>query len=228
MTNLTHPQVSIQKELTKLAVGVVYAHQIRVGLAPSGLTTKIRELCQLIDSGEVNENSKAKQSTRALLKHGKFRATGRGKPAHEYLWSIAKEEGSIHLINNIVDINNFVSIKTQLPISVFDLKKCESPFVLRHGQPGEKYIFNQSGQEIDLQDLLLVSDHGGKRAIGNPVKDSMLTKVFDDATSVLYIIYANKEYTSKNDLTIYTELLSELLVDYAYAETPVREILGYA
>jgi hypothetical protein len=43
------------------------------------------------------------------------------------------------VVNNLVDINNLVSLGTALPISMFDADKLGTPVVVRFGQPDERY-----------------------------------------------------------------------------------------
>jgi DNA/RNA-binding domain of Phe-tRNA-synthetase-like protein len=131
-----------------------------------------------------------KKSVRDLLRHGKYKPTGRGKPACEYLLNAARE-GRFPRINNLVDINNLVSLETQLPISLIDVGLAKSDrFRVRRGRAGEKYVFNSGGQEIDLEDLLLVSHLPADVPCANPVKDSMATKLIDASSDVLAVIYA--------------------------------------
>jgi len=64
--------------------------------------------------------------------------------------------------------------------------------LIRRGSPAEKYVFNPSGQTIDLQDLLLVcrKTNTGWEACGNPVKDAMITKISADTVNVIAVLYA--------------------------------------
>jgi len=45
-----------------------------------------------------------------------------------------------------------------LPISLIDIEKAKSEiFILRRGKKGESYIFNNSGQILLVEDLLLIA-----------------------------------------------------------------------
>jgi DNA/RNA-binding domain of Phe-tRNA-synthetase-like protein len=90
-----------------------------------------------------------------------------------------------------VEINNLVSVETQLPISLVDLERAGADrFEVRRGRPGETYAFNPSGQVLDLRDLLLLSRHPDDRPCGTPVKDSQETKTHSGSSDVLGVIYA--------------------------------------
>ncbi len=105
---------------------------------------------------------------RDLLRHGGYKPTGRGKPASEYLLRGAPR---IHLL---VDLCNAVSLASGLPCSVVDLDRLSAPLSVAIAQEGAKYVFNASGQEIDLEGLLCLCDAAGPAA--NAVKDSQRSK----------------------------------------------------
>lgn len=129
------------------------------------------------------------QPIRAMLRHGRYKPTGRGKPASEYLLRSALE-GRFPRISLPVDIGNAISLSHLLPLSLIDLEKAQGQvFRLRHGRPGESYVFNASGQRIELEDLLLVAADPGDRPLANPIKDAMAGKLRPEATDVLGVIY---------------------------------------
>ena len=169
-----------------LAVGVVVARGCSVAAAPAAL---VAELDATIAAGSPNAEAR-KGPVRDMLRHGKYKPTGRGKPACEYLLKSALE-GRFPRINNLVDALNLVSLRSSLPISVLDLGRtgCTS-FVVRRGHEGESFVFNAAGQTIDLRDLLLVAGRDGDTAFANPVKDSMASKLTDASRDVLAVIYA--------------------------------------
>jgi len=151
----------------------------------SGVVQKTRE------KGAALWPDDMKTRVRKMLKNGKYRASGRGKPASEFLLGAALK-GSFPSINCPVDVNNAISLESGLPGSIFDVDRSGIQLLLRHGKKGENYIFNPSGQTIDLEDLLLVCRKDGKlwQPCGNPVKDSMSTKTGDGTRNVIAVIYA--------------------------------------
>ena len=77
-------------------------------------------------------------------------------------------------INAAVDVCNIVSLHSGLPISVVDLAKATPPFRVAVAAAGSSYVFNASGQTIDLGGLLCLCDADGPCA--NAVKDAQRTK----------------------------------------------------
>ncbi len=123
---------------------------------------------------------------RDLLRVGGYKPTGRGKPASEYLVRAAAE-GALGSINAAVDVCNAVSLHSGFPISVVDLDRAAGPFRIGVAPEGASYVFNASGQEIDLGGLLCVFDAEGPCA--NAVRDSQRTKTRDETRATLSVLW---------------------------------------
>jgi hypothetical protein len=141
-------------------------------------------------SGEAFIPPDVRARVRRMLRFGKYHASGRGKPASEFLLHAAMR-GVFPLINGPVDVNNAVSLESGFPGSLFDAAISGPRLLLRRGRAGESYAFNASGQTIDLEDLLLVCRESESRwePCGNPVKDSMVTKIRETTRAILAVLY---------------------------------------
>jgi DNA/RNA-binding domain of Phe-tRNA-synthetase-like protein len=126
-------------------------------------------------------------AVRDMLRHGGYKPTGRGKPASEYLVRAASE-GALGSINAAVDVCNAVSLHSGFPISVVDLDRARGPFRITIAPPGSAYVFNASGQEIDLTGLVCLWDVDGPCA--NAVRDAQRTKTGPGTRSTLSVIWA--------------------------------------
>lgn len=202
-------RTQIEKAHFEAAGIVVRGIEVR----PSGpaLRARLDELLADLGAGRAGGGEVVRAAVRDLLRNGKYRPSGRAKPAQEYLDRVYRETGRLDLINNAVDVNNIVSLRHGLPISAFDLDKLQGEVVIRLGRAGERYVFNASGQELDCEDLVAVCDDRGP--IGSPVKDSQATKLFEGATSVLYVVYASAAVTPPEKLLDITADLGRLLLD---------------
>jgi DNA/RNA-binding domain of Phe-tRNA-synthetase-like protein len=127
---------------------------------------------------------------RALLRHGGYKPSGRGKPSSEYLVRAAQGEG-LPRINPAVDLCNAVSVESGLPISVVDLARTRGELSIACAAKGASYVFNASGQEIDLGGLLCLFDAEGPCA--NAVKDAQRTKTDATSTEVLFVVWCPRE-----------------------------------
>jgi DNA/RNA-binding domain of Phe-tRNA-synthetase-like protein len=127
-------------------------------------------------------------AVRELLRRGGFKPSGRSKPASEYLRKAAAE--GIKPINVAVDVCNAASLHSGLPISVVDLDRAAPPLQIRVAPPGSSYIFNLSGQVIELAGLLCLCDASGPCA--SPVKDSQRTKTDSTTRQTVTIIWGTR------------------------------------
>jgi DNA/RNA-binding domain of Phe-tRNA-synthetase-like protein len=141
-------------------------------------------------AGEALWPEGVKRAVRDLLKHGRYRATGRGKPASEFLMNAALM-GEFPVVCDVVDVNNAVSLACGYPASIFDAALAGPDLLVRRGTTGEAYVFNRAGHAIDLEDLLVVCRRTGDgwEPCGNPVKDAMATKVQAGTTTVAAVLY---------------------------------------
>jgi DNA/RNA-binding domain of Phe-tRNA-synthetase-like protein len=127
-----------------------------------------------------------RRAVRDLLRWGGYKPTGRGKPASEYLVRAAAD-GGLPSINPAVDACNAVSLHSGLPISVVDLARALPPFRIAIAPGKAGYVFNASGQEIDVGGLLCLFDAVGPCA--NAVRDAQRTKTSAGTVETLSILW---------------------------------------
>jgi len=137
----------------------------------------------------LRSDDAVRAAIRDLLRHGGYKPTGRGKPSSEYLLR-AVSEGALGAINAAVDTCNAVSLHSGLPISVVDLDRAKPPLRIAVAPPGARYVFNASGQEIDLGGLLCLEDADGPSA--NAVKDAQRTKTSAETTRTLSVVWGTR------------------------------------
>jgi len=134
----------------------------------------------------LSRSEELRAAVRDLLRHGGYKPTGRGKPSSEYLVRAAEEGGLPH-INLAVDACNAVSLHSGLPISVVDLELAAAPYRLALAGAGASYVFNASGQTIDIEGLLCLFDAAGPCA--NAVKDAQRTKTHVATRAALSVLW---------------------------------------
>lgn len=201
-------QVNNELRESGLVAGLVIARGVVNREASDNLKAEIAKLVAE-RSGQEFPPPPVKDAVRNLLKSGGFKPSGRNKPASEYLAQAARE-GRFPSINNLVDINNYISLSSGLPISLLDADAVGATLTLRHGREGERYVFNAAGQEIDLSGLICAC--GATDApLGNPVKDSVTGKLKDNTTGVVGIIYAPNTTAMCTVVQMQLERFAELL-----------------
>lgn len=186
-----------------IAIGILIAKNIHVSKPLPLMETKLKALLDLREHEELTPiEEKFRDESRNMLRNGDFKPTGRSKPASEYLLRAAKE-GSFPRINTVVDVNNLISLKYMIPISLWDLDQADAiHYLFRLGKDGEEYIFNQSHQSINAKDLITGFKIQRDRDIPiiNPIKDSMKTKTTLSTKHVGVAIYFPLTAGTKDDL----------------------------
>jgi DNA/RNA-binding domain of Phe-tRNA-synthetase-like protein len=148
-----------------------------------------------------------REAVRRMLRHGGFKPAGRSKPASEYLVKAVGDK-TLGPINAAVDVCNIVSLHSGLPISVVDLAKAKPPFRIAVAPAGASYVFNASGQSIDLGGLVCLFDADGP--CGNAVKDAQRTKTDAATRETLTVIWGTTELPGRAEQAAawYRELLA--------------------
>lgn len=159
------------------------------------------------DAPPLRSDDGIRAAARDVLRHGGYKPTGRGKPASEYLIRAATE-GTLGSINLAVDACNAVSLHSGLPISVVDLDRARPPLRVGLGAEGMGYVFNASGQVIDVAGLLCLFDAEGPCA--NAVKDAQRTKTGPGTTRTLSLVWGARALPGRTTQAVgwYRELLA--------------------
>src|SRR5262249_57271677 len=102
-----------------------------------------------------------------------------------------------------------VSLHSGLPISVVDLDRARAPFDVSVAPTGASYVFNASGQTIDLGGLLCLSDAEGPCA--NAVKDAQRTKTTSATRRTLSLVWGSVDLPGRAEQTAawYRALLAQ-------------------
>lgn len=188
-------RIIFDPQIKNVTIGAIVAFECHVRPSPEALEAAI--VSAIAKTATKLNAETIKMAVRDMLRHGRYKPTGRGKPASEYLFNAACAN-QFPRINNLVDINNLVSLFYLLPISIIDLNRAKTTqFCLRYGKAGESYIFNPAGQTIDLEDLLLIACLPEDTPCANPIKDAMATKLTDESTDVMAVIYAPENHLDR-------------------------------
>ncbi|GAB4279164.1 MAG: hypothetical protein Kow0029_22930 [Candidatus Rifleibacteriota bacterium] len=204
---------------SSLRLGFIEALNVKVRPSSEQYIAQInKEIAPMLNEDYIFPDQMQK-GIRGLLKHFGFHPSGRNRPASEFLFKDLLNRKQFNSINNIVDINNHLSLKYNLPISSIDLDKSGYNLCLRIGLDDEEYVFNREGQVLSLKKLLIVARHGKDHsAVGSPVKDSQATKIFEDTKNIAAFIYTSANITSTEQMETILQEFSTLLKKEAEAE----------
>lgn len=165
---------------------VSFTHRFAQPLGALATDQSLLDLLKVDAPAPLHSSDEVREAVRALLRHGGYKPTGRGKPASEYLIR-ATTEGALSSINVVVDACNVASLHSGLPISVVDLSLAKAPFRIGIAEAGTSYVFNRGGQTIDVGGLLCLFDAEGPCA--NAVKDAQRTKTTPETTEVMCVVW---------------------------------------
>ena len=179
-----HPQLQLRCFVTEFSDAI------------KNLTTppEVLELFALNASAPFESSDAIRKTTRDMLRVCGFKPTGRSKPAAEYLIK-AVEKGILSAINVPVDICNAVSLHSGIPISVVDCDLLTEPLRVGPAEKETRYVFNASGQEMDIGGLLCLWDAKGPCA--NAVKDSQRTKTNPQTKRVLTLMWGTQDLAQR-------------------------------
>jgi DNA/RNA-binding domain of Phe-tRNA-synthetase-like protein len=173
-----HPLLDLHAFVTDFPAGLVQTPSAPVAMLSLDAVAPLRA------------DDKVRDAVRRLLRHGGFKPSGRSKPASEYLVRAAGD-GTLASINAAVDVCNIVSLHSGLPITAVDLAKAKEPFSVGIAPAEASYVFNASGQTIDLEGLLCLFDADGP--CGNAVKDAQRTKTDAETRRTLTLMWGTNE-----------------------------------
>lgn len=131
---------------------------------------------------------------------------------------IIKGKG-LYYVNNVVDINNLISLKTLWSIGAYDFDKIEGQIIYGVGRENEPYEGIGRGQ-LNIMNLPVLRDSIG--SFGSATSDSLRTMVTEDTNSLLLVIHA---FGGDKGLKPALEDMKDLLIEHADAKGIAYEIL---
>ena len=118
----------------------------------------------------------------------------------------------LYKINNVVDANNLISIKSNLSVGSYDIDKLGECIFFKIGKKGESYKGIGKGM-INIESLPVFSDEFG--IYGSLTSDSERAMISDETKNVLTILIA---FSNDSGIEKYMEEAIEVLKIYIGAE----------
>jgi DNA/RNA-binding domain of Phe-tRNA-synthetase-like protein len=161
---------------------------IKCDNTPLRLQKEIDSTIDEIQAGYLNQDIreiKSIQNIRTIM-------SKLGRNPNRYLNSIEamlkriQKDQSLYRINNIVDFNNYLSLRYKIPVGSYDRDKLMGDIRLWIGGEGEQYDSIGKG-EFNISNLLIIEDEKGP--FGSIVSDSNRTKITEETFSVFTILF---------------------------------------
>jgi DNA/RNA-binding domain of Phe-tRNA-synthetase-like protein len=207
--------IDFELDHPELRLALVQAEPVQVEPSSAALVAELEALEASLRADPRGFDEAVRGAVRDVLRRGGYKPTGRGKPASEFLLGAALE-GRSPRINNLVDLNNLVSLRWALPISMFDADLLGDDVAVRYGRSAEAYVFNSSGQSMEIAGLPLICRGLQREAVGNAVKDSMLCKVHPGTRRACAVVYGAAKLPDDR-LVAAAEDLARAFRSYAHA-----------
>lgn len=206
----------------KLRLGVVFA-DVKVEKSSQKLDELIKEevlkvqmkLKGVDDLSSVNEIKAVRDTYKKLeLKTSAFLGS------NEALLKRVKQGKELYKINNVVDINNLVSIQCRRSIGSYDLDKLQGDIQFRAGLENEEYT-GTTKRSMSLKNLPVLVD--SKCPFGSPTSDSKRALIVNETKKFMMVVFS---FDGENNLSEQLEEISKLLICYANAQNVQKHILS--
>lgn len=166
-------------------------------------TLRIKSLYAIEDINKRPEIAATRNIYKSLGKD-----PNRYRPSAEALCRRIVREIPVYKVSTLVDIINFVSIRSGFSIGGFDIDKIQGNIELGVGTSNDEFEAIGRGM-LNVEGLPLYRDEVG--GIGTPTSDNERTKISDSTTNLLLVING---YSSKTRLVEAADHAIELLRKY--------------
>lgn len=168
---------------------------------------EIRNLYKAEEIGGIKNISDSRQSYKKLGKD-----PSRYRLSSEALLRRIVKGSDLYKVNNIVDINNLVSLYSCYSVGTYDVSNIGKCITFTFGGQGEKYRGIGKG-DVNLENLPVFEDSRGK--FGSTTSDSIRAMITKDTKHIIMNIIS---FNGDEDLDMYINYASRLLKNYANAD----------
>jgi DNA/RNA-binding domain of Phe-tRNA-synthetase-like protein len=206
----------------KIKLGVVQFSKVQVVSKIEALVQEMEALCSELRN---NYQSSADAMEQLSVTRSLYRKIGvdptKNRPSSEALLRRVLKGNALYQINSIVDICNLCSLKFLLSLGLYDVDKLDGTLKLRLGNVGEGYEGIRKEYVNLAGKLALVDDRG---PFGNPSADSARTMITDQATNVLFVIFAPAEY-NENLLKEHLDFIEATVKKYHSCDSVLKDLI---
>lgn len=209
----------LKQQCPGLRVACVHG-AVRVTSSPEDLLRQLNQRASALqsqggDASTYPEIAATRQAYKALGKE-----PSRYRNSAEALWRRIISGKGLYFINNLVDINNLVSLESLMPVGTYDLAKIMPPLVFREGKSGESY--KGIGKDVlNIADLPVFADKDGP--FGSPTSDSERAMITESTTRFAMMIIS---FSGKADLPVWAERAVSLIRQHAGGSELQFEVVG--
>lgn len=210
----------LKEACPEITLGCIQANVV-IENSSANLLEEINSYCNLLNEElhieELSNLPKIKAGRDLYKKLGK--APSKYRLSSEALIRRILQGKGVYKINNIVDINNLISLKSKFPVGSYNIDNLHAPVSLMIGKEGEQY--KGIGKDfINIANLPVLTDSLG--SFGSPTSDSERAMIGNDANKILMCIYS---FSGKSDVEEVLKYAKELLEKYAFGSDIETQII---
>lgn len=218
-------EVKISDELkevcSSITLGCIQA-SVKVESSSESLLKEINKYCEelteKISLEDIASLPRIKDAREVYKKLGK--APSKYRVSSEALMRRILQKKGLYKINNIVEINNLISLKSDFSVGSYNVENIQSPICLTIGEEGQKY--KGIGKElINIESLPVLSD--AISTFGSPTSDSERAMITNQVNEIIMCIYS---FSGKEEVEEYLNYAKELLEMYADAKNISVKVIG--
>lgn len=200
----------LKKVCPEMTLGCIQAC-VNVESSGDDLWKEINNYCDVLKKEihieELAALSRIKDGREVYKKLGKM--PSKYRLSSEALIRRVLQGKGVYKINNIVEINNLISLKSKFPVGSYNIRKLHSPVSLTIGKEGEQY--KGIGKElISIENLPVLTD--GISSFGSPTSDSERAMITNNVRQIVMCIFS---FSGKTDIEEYLQYAEKLLGKYA-------------
>lgn len=212
---------AIKKVCPEMTLGCIQA-QVKVENSRNYLWEEINSYCDGLKNQlpieELASLPRIKDGREVYKKLGKM--PSKYRLSSEALIRRVLQGKGVYKINNIVDINNLISLKSKFPVGSYNIKNLHSPISLVIGEAGQQY--KGIGKEfVNIENLPVLADSMG--CFGSPTSDSERAMITDKAKEIVMCIFS---FSGKTEVGEYLHYAKDLLARNANGQDMETKIVG--
>lgn len=209
----------INDKCNKVAIGSIEA-QVTVKEENEELwefiDKKAKEIQEKVPVKQISKIKNISDSREAYKSFGKD--PSRYRLSSEALYRRITRGLGLYRVNNVVDINNLVSLQSAYSVGTYDLDKVKGDIHFTIADEGETYVGIGKG-DLNISNLPVFYDDEGK--FGSTTSDSVRAMITIDTKHILMNIIS---FNGDDELEKYIDEACELLEKYANGKILSKEI----
>ncbi|HET7658367.1 MAG TPA: phenylalanine--tRNA ligase beta subunit-related protein [Bacillales bacterium] len=204
-----HISTNLLKKIPDFHIGVLAYYDITVSDSPQMLRGRFdyfqEELALRMENKTIADISGLAEWRKV------FKTLGidpsRYRPSAEALYRRLKKGNKLPVIQSAADLNNYISLKHEIPLGIYDLDQIMAPIEIRMGHEEDEYV-GINGRTMNMAGKLLSADEKG--AFGSPIVDSKRAMTTEKTRNALHLVYL-KPSTNKNEAE---KILAEIAASF--------------